>query len=152
METLWQESENAVWFSNEKQTCSVCGKKNDKVVELAFSDGSDRIRCCFLSKKDCLRTGTSMQFAKCDDDYLLTRLIEYKPIGAKSEKREPVGLSKRYQVLKRDGFQCVLCGASGKAARLEIDHKVPVSAGGGSGMEDLQTLCFNCNRGKGATA
>lgn len=56
--------------------------------------------------------------------------------------------TERYEVMRRDGFQCVLCGNSGKDARLEIDHKIPVSRGGSERINNLQTLCFKCNRGK----
>jgi 5-methylcytosine-specific restriction endonuclease McrA len=31
---------------------------------------------------------------------------------------------------------------------LHIDHIVPVSKGGASEMDNLQTLCFDCNEGK----
>ncbi|MBT6229410.1 MAG: HNH endonuclease [Candidatus Scalindua sp.] len=88
-----------------------------------------------------------------DIEYLWSREIEYKIIGKGGKKkvavqREPIGLSKRYTVMKRDGFQCVLCGASGMESQLEIDHIIPVSAGGMNAMDNLRTLCFKCNRGK----
>jgi len=50
--------------------------------------------------------------------------------------------------MNRDGFQCVKCGASGKDANLEVDHIIPISKGGKSTMDNLETLCFKCNRGK----
>lgn len=73
-------------------------------------------------------------------------------IGCKTENakygRCPISNSKRYDVLKRDKFQCVLCGASGSEANLEVDHIVPVSRGGTNDMKNLRCLCFKCNRGK----
>ena len=51
----------------------------------------------------------------------------------------------RDRVLKRDGCRCVKCGAK---SPLEIDHVLPVSAGGESKYENLQTLCRSCNRRK----
>jgi HNH endonuclease len=51
----------------------------------------------------------------------------------------------RLQVLERDGNKCVKCG---KTTDLEIDHVVPVSKGGESKLENLQTLCRPCNRRK----
>ncbi len=56
--------------------------------------------------------------------------------------------SKRYDVLRRDQFQCVLCGASGGESKLEIDHFIPVSRGGSDDIDNLRCLCFKCNRGK----
>jgi 5-methylcytosine-specific restriction endonuclease McrA len=32
--------------------------------------------------------------------------------------------------------------------RLELDHKLPKSKGGNDDLDNLQTLCFECNRGK----
>lgn len=56
----------------------------------------------------------------------------------------------RYEVLRRDGFKCVKCGRSAKdGVRLHVDHIVPVSRGGKSVMNNLQTLCEDCNCGKG---
>jgi uncharacterized protein YozE (UPF0346 family) len=62
--------------------------------------------------------------------------------------RSPISNSKRYDVLRRDNFQCVLCGASGRDAKLEIDHIVPVSLGGSDDTGNLRCLCCKCNRGK----
>lgn len=51
----------------------------------------------------------------------------------------------RFQVLERDGFKCVYCGAK---ELLEIDHIVPLVQGGSSLVENLQALCHQCNVGK----
>lgn len=57
--------------------------------------------------------------------------------------------SLRYDVLKRDGFRCVLCGATARdGAKLHVDHIVPVSKGGKTVMSNLRTLCDRCNLGK----
>lgn len=57
--------------------------------------------------------------------------------------------SLRYEVMRRDGFRCVLCGASAKdGARLHVDHIYPVSKGGKTVMNNLRTLCDRCNLGK----
>lgn len=56
----------------------------------------------------------------------------------------------RYQIMRRDGFRCQLCGASqADGVKLHIDHIIPVSKGGTSDMENLRTLCERCNLGKG---
>lgn len=65
------------------------------------------------------------------------------------EQRRIVTDSLRYDVLKRDGFRCRVCGATvSDGAKLEVDHIIPVSKGGKSTMDNLQTLCERCNRGK----
>jgi hypothetical protein len=59
--------------------------------------------------------------------------------------------SKRYDILKRDGFMCQICGRTAKdGASLEVDHIFPVSKGGKSVDDNLQTLCRDCNQGKKA--
>lgn len=68
------------------------------------------------------------------------------------EDKHNIGLGLRYKVLSRDKFKCVRCGASpatDPTCRLHIDHIVPFSKGGKTVLENLQTLCENCNLGKG---
>lgn len=59
--------------------------------------------------------------------------------------------SKRYDILKRDGFRCQICGRTQlDGAKLEVDHIIPVSKGGKTVDHNLQTLCHECNQGKKA--
>jgi 5-methylcytosine-specific restriction endonuclease McrA len=65
--------------------------------------------------------------------------------------RESISPKIRFEVLQRDGNQCVKCGASptkDKETRLEVDHIIPVAKGGKNNMSNLQTLCQKCNLGK----
>lgn len=56
----------------------------------------------------------------------------------------------RVQILRRDGSRCKLCGASASdGITLHIDHIHPVSRGGRTVPDNLQTLCESCNLGKG---
>ena len=61
--------------------------------------------------------------------------------------RIPAGL--RYEVLKRDGGECVVDGRKPPEWPLHIDHIVPLSKGGKTTLDNLQTLCAECNLGKG---
>jgi len=70
-----------------------------------------------------------------------------KPIKA-SLLRKGIDIRRRYQILKRDNFRCVLCGNTAKEVRLEIDHITPVVNGGNNNSENLRVLCVLCNRGK----
>ena len=55
----------------------------------------------------------------------------------------------RYNVLRRDNFTCQKCGATVQdGVKLEVDHIIPVSKGGKTNMNNLQTLCNRCNKGK----
>jgi hypothetical protein len=59
----------------------------------------------------------------------------------------------RTEIKERDRYTCLQCGVSVAAEPhllLEVDHIMPVSKGGLSTPENLQTLCWRCNRTKGA--
>jgi 5-methylcytosine-specific restriction endonuclease McrA len=58
----------------------------------------------------------------------------------------------RWRVANRDSFRCQHCGKSPAlqaGVQLHIDHIVPWSKGGETVFENLQTLCSECNIGKG---
>ncbi|SDP66598.1 HNH endonuclease [Filomicrobium insigne] len=58
----------------------------------------------------------------------------------------------RGQIKERDNYLCLNCGVSQAVEPhllLEVDHIMPVAKGGLSVPENLQTLCWKCNRSKG---
>ena len=62
-----------------------------------------------------------------------------------------INLRIRFCVLQRDGFKCCTCGASpakDPSVVLHIDHIKPWAKGGETTMDNLQTLCSDCNLGK----
>ena len=62
-----------------------------------------------------------------------------------------INLRLRYKVLKRDNFKCAICGRSPAKdinIELHVDHIMPYSKGGETVIENLQTLCSDCNLGK----
>lgn len=70
----------------------------------------------------------------------------------KSTSRQP-SLRLRFLVMKRDDFKCTICGKSPSnypGLELELDHILPWSKGGETTYENLQTLCLDCNQGKGS--
>ena len=59
----------------------------------------------------------------------------------------------REEIKKRDKYICCNCGNGTEYEPnllLEIDHIIPVSKGGLTTVKNLQTLCWKCNRSKGA--
>ena len=54
----------------------------------------------------------------------------------------------RYDVLKRAGFRCELCGISAEERALEVDHILPRRHGGSDDHTNLQALCYKCNANK----
>jgi hypothetical protein len=59
----------------------------------------------------------------------------------------------REQIKIRDSFTCKTCHLSTDVEKnllLEIDHIIPLAKGGITSESNLQTLCWRCNRSKGA--
>lgn len=59
----------------------------------------------------------------------------------------------REKIKIRDSHTCQICSLSifqEKNLLLEIDHIIPLSKGGVTSEDNLQTLCWKCNRTKGA--
>lgn len=48
--------------------------------------------------------------------------------------------------------KCACCGADGDFISLTVDHIIPKAIGGNGGVENIQPLCFTCNRKKGKKA
>ena len=89
-----------------------------------------------------------VEYANENDNAVITS-SESKNITQKTN-RDP-SLRLRFQVLKRDNFTCVQCGASpakDRSVELHVDHIKPWSKGGKTIYENLQTLCLKCNLGK----
>jgi hypothetical protein len=58
----------------------------------------------------------------------------------------------RFIILKRDHFKCQKCGrnpSTDPRVQLHVDHIMPWIKGGETVPENLETLCLECNLGKG---
>ena len=88
----------------------------------------------------------------------LNNFVQYLSEGVKFRKsvagqRALMTSKLREKIKQRDKYTCQKCGLSTNQERnllLEIDHIMPISKGGMSTEENLQTLCWKCNRTKGA--
>lgn len=72
-----------------------------------------------------------------------------------SENDRVVRPGLRFNVFMRDRFRCIVCGRSPATylnVELHADHIVSVYDGGKTTVENLQTLCQECNLGKGRTS
>lgn len=83
----------------------------------------------------------------------LIKLFESKLTASAFAKEQRNLMTKklREQIKKRDNFTCCTCGNSTydePNLLLEIDHIIPVAKGGCTIEENLQTLCWKCNRAK----
>lgn len=92
-----------------------------------------------------------------DCSYELEDMLFFKSEAERVEKnkhtakyqRSMMSSSLRYDVMKRDNFHCVLCGRSAEdGVKLHVDHIIPISRGGKTTIDNLRTLCSDCNMGK----
>lgn len=63
-----------------------------------------------------------------------------------------ISLRQRFSVFLRDGFRCLSCGKSPlthPGTELHCDHTLAWSKGGKTIIDNLKTLCSDCNLGKG---
>lgn len=101
----------------------------------------------------------------CDDDRLWAGTkYDYRNVAKKNSTsaqaeraksaaavRAAVTPKLRHRVISRDGFKCKACGRGGESGvTLHVDHIIAVAKGGDSSESNLQTLCSDCNFGKGA--
>lgn len=68
---------------------------------------------------------------------------------AKKTPRKTLSKKIRFEVFKRDSFQCQYCGRNAPEVVLQIDHIEPIAKGGSNDIMNLVTSCENCNSGKG---
>lgn len=81
----------------------------------------------------------------------LSKLVKFRKSVA--GQRALMTSSLRIKIKKRDHYTCQKCGNSNSKEPnllLEIDHIKPLSKGGITSEENLQTLCWKCNRSKGS--
>lgn len=79
----------------------------------------------------------------------LSQKIRFRKSAAGQRALMTAGL--RQSIKSRDGYACRYCFVSVAAEPtllLEVDHILPVSKGGLSEVDNLQTLCWRCNRTK----
>lgn len=98
---------------------------------------------------------------RCDvvmDIENLNRFINYLAEDIKFQKsiagqRALMTSTLRKKILQRDNYTCQQCNNSIRNEPnllLEIDHIKPLSKGGMTTEDNLQTLCWRCNRKKGS--
>jgi hypothetical protein len=85
----------------------------------------------------------------------ISRRFSKKEAASAGFTRDALPPSIRFAVLQRDGFRCRYCGQgtqSNPPVELEVDHIVPVAAGGNNDLGNLVASCVSCNRGKSASS
>jgi len=73
-------------------------------------------------------------------------VYRYDPDAVKQRELEDFTPEQKAQILKRDGYKCVVCGRGKKdGVELHVDHIKPKYLGGKSTIENGQTLCAQHN-------
>ena len=83
----------------------------------------------------------------------LINVLQSKLTASAFAKEQRMLMTKKLRefIKKRDNFTCCICCNSTHVEPnllLEIDHIIPVSKGGLTAEDNLQTLCWKCNRSK----
>lgn len=85
---------------------------------------------------------------------LISRLESKLSMQSQTKEQRALMTTKlRLQIKERDNYTCCQCGNSIKNEPnllLEVDHIVPIAKGGLTIENNLQTLCWKCNRSKGS--
>lgn len=111
-------------------SCTKCGESNWEVLSASPSGKASQWKCSYCGKETLLRHDKETDSESSESN---SRAIP------KAVQRE---------VWQRDQGKCVECGSKEK---LEYDHIIPVSKGGSNTARNIQLLCENCNRSKGAS-
>jgi len=86
------------------------------------------------------------------EDIPTTKSLSSKSQITKTHKTSRnIGLRLRFIVMRRDEFKCKIDGrspATEAGLKLEVDHIISWDKGGETVLENLQTLCSDCNSGK----
>jgi hypothetical protein len=89
------------------------------------------------------------------------RLMREEEMAREVARRRRIRISDKTEVFERDNYTCQICGISrdyldslcyglGDYLLLEADHIQSVAQGGtGRDVDNLQCLCWRCNRKKG---
>lgn len=108
------------------RTCNVC-EKEAMCGCYIFKGNAEEIPVCF----DCIKR------------------LYIQAFGSKAEPREitrkGISESLRDKVFERDDYKCKFCGGDNN---LCLDHIKPFSHGGKTELDNIQTLCRQCNSKK----
>lgn len=110
---------------------------------LAFVERANSDVSAITVRAEVVQPGASTEIAVIE--------MERRP---KEEDSRNIRLGLRFRVLQRDSFRCCSCGRSpaiSPGVELHIDHVIPFSRGGKTALDNLQTLCKECNLGKSNT-
>jgi len=85
---------------------------------------------------------------ECCTEY--NKLIFFEDLDTLKSSKYKAFLKVRFEIFKRDNFQCQYCGRNPKQdkCKLQIDHIIPRIKGGTNEINNFITSCEECNLGK----
>ena len=107
-----------------------------------------------FSTKEDLDPGEVLALIKAQEGKKKLKIARAKSVAAMEDQLDEVGHRPRIprdvkiQVWQRDRGRCGECGSD---RNLEYDHIIPHSFGGSDTERNIQLLCSECNREKGAS-
>lgn len=98
-----------------------------------------------LTPVTCKHCGRTFTPTKSNKRYCSRDCYSKSMVGAHSRKGKEFSRAVRRAIKERDGYACVVCGAT---SHLEVDHIVPAAIGGDNSIDNGQVLCHDCHREK----
>lgn len=111
------------------------------------------ILCIYITIKSIIKNWSYRKYTKESE--------KKKELDRDKARRRKISDADKQYILKRDNYTCQICGisrqffndlcpGSGDYLLLEVDHIISVANGGrGDDLDNLQCLCWRCNRKKG---
>ena len=134
-----------VIYTKDPVICDLTNKQINEAIEIADELGNS------IGVFAYNRMTEGMNIAFLDNEFVfIRRIVSYALPLKKSIKKERSKMTPkfRYEILKRDKYKCKICGRDSKETILHVDHIIPISKGGKTEKNNLQTLCAECNIGK----
>ena len=147
-------------------------KKNEESIKNDMHNMSEFYvqakQIAYLKEQEAQRNLEEAERSQKEAEIVANQYAELKQVTEQEKAEEKETRHRRYvskgikqRVLERDNYTCRICGISkgmldsivpglGDYLLLEVDHIIPVANGGsGDNINNLQTLCWRCNRKKG---
>ncbi len=149
------------------QACPRCHECDMQILSVSPNGRSVHYECRHCQKKQYAQAGSQEALAAGRLQSELEALLEnfarrysqdisigiafcapQSPLPFEQTTREAIPEAVRSEIWRRDGGRCAQCGSQ---QNIEFDHIIPVSRGGATSVRNLQLLCKQCNRQKGAS-
>src|SRR3990167_9781233 len=139
MERTDESADDFGWDTEEKYDYAL--DKLDDLIKYGHLREDEKVNAYLASALFAIANEMSAKNKPSKDDYEITK-------KTKIRQRNSVPPAIKHEVFKKNNYKCVECVKTNKDISIEVDHIIPVSQGGTDELDNLQTLCFHCNRAK----